>query len=610
MKNYISFFKIIVVSIILLSISCKRDSSQNSKLKRTQVAFLADIHLLDIYGQFSDTNYKGIKNPDDGRYVNIRTMKAQLSSTRLFNENYFALISALDDIVKRGVKFIVIPGDFSDDGQAFNINGVKRIFNEYSARYGIEFITTTGNHDPCYPFNNESGKSDFMGKGGKEQPIMSQDGMYKFDKKRQHPTIVTKDIKECGYRDIILTLKDFGFYPKESYLYWETPFSPYDYKTYTYKKAKTASKIKERVFVSNNSHKLPDVSYLVEPIEGVWFLAIDANVYIAKKNGWSDPKNPKHYKGASLGYKNMLTQKQHLFEWIKKVTQRASKLGKSLVVFSHYPTVGFNDGMTQNIENLLGKGAMQSYRIPPKEISDLFIKAGVKVHFGGHMHINDTGIHRLNGDQLINIQVPSLGAYIPAYKLLTIKNNKEWVIQTIKIKEVPNFNSLFSLYEMEHNYLMRTKSNSIWDKSILKSKNYQEFTSMHLKSLVNKNFLINDWDEKFFLNKTGNEIDAYLNQHSDNQFCNSKTAYNWKGKDLIFDLYRLRSADRLAIEDIGQKRINEYTSVLKKALQIKTKNKELEQFQDLAKIFFGFLNGEPADNFTINLETGELSENI
>lgn len=71
-------------------------------------------------------------------------MDAQLHSTRLFNENYFAFKVALDDAVERGVKIIALPGDFSDDGQPINIRGLNKILNQYSEEYGISFFLITG----------------------------------------------------------------------------------------------------------------------------------------------------------------------------------------------------------------------------------------------------------------------------------------------------------------------------------------------------------------------------------------------------------------------------------------------------------------------------------
>ena len=203
---------------------------------------------------------------------------------RIFNENYFAFLAALDDIVKRGVKFVILPGDFSDDGQPLNIRGLKNILDDYSKKHGINFYAITGNHDPVKPFSGEAGKKDFLGEGGKLQPIMSKAGMYEANVPFEHPTVVSSDIKYLGYKEVIGQLKDYGFYPQKKHLYWETPFSKYTYETYNFNDAEKESQLKNRTYqIPPNNFNVPDVSYLVEPVEGIWLLALDANVYIPVK---------------------------------------------------------------------------------------------------------------------------------------------------------------------------------------------------------------------------------------------------------------------------------------------------------------------------------------
>jgi hypothetical protein len=65
-------------------------------LRTEKVAFLADIHLQDVYAELGSPHFKGVMNSKTGEYATIRTMEAELNSTRLFNENYFALYAALD----------------------------------------------------------------------------------------------------------------------------------------------------------------------------------------------------------------------------------------------------------------------------------------------------------------------------------------------------------------------------------------------------------------------------------------------------------------------------------------------------------------------------------
>ena len=138
-----------------------------------RVAFMPDIHFHDVYGEFQDGAFSGLKNRKSGQRAMIRTMYAQLTSTRLFNENYFALRAALDDAGKKGIKLIALPGDFSDDGQSMHIRGLVTLLKEYEQKYAMRFFATPGNHDPNRPFDLPDGEEDFLGQGGKTQRIFS-----------------------------------------------------------------------------------------------------------------------------------------------------------------------------------------------------------------------------------------------------------------------------------------------------------------------------------------------------------------------------------------------------------------------------------------------------
>ncbi len=579
-----------------------------------QIAFMADVHLQDIYGEFQDSDYKGIQNPGNGKYVIARTMGAQLKSTRIFNENYFAFLAALDDVVKREIKYVVLPGDFSDDGQPVNVCGLNKILDEYSQKYGINFLLTTGNHDPVRPFFMDAGKKDFLGKDGKTQAIMSKEGMYIPQSSDENPVVITKDISKMGYKEIIGTLGNYGFFPKIEDLYWETPFSSYTYENYSFNEALKQSQIEDRNYlIPPFNSAVPDVSYLVEPEKDLWFLAIDANVYVPKEKAATNPENPANYQGSSTGYTNVLSHKKHLINWVKKVTSEAEKRGKTLVVFSHYPMIDFNDDASDHMKELLGEGKMQLHRVPGEEVARIFAEAGIKLHFGGHLHINDTGIRKFeDGKSLVNIQIPSLAAYIPAYKILTVKNSELMEVRTIVIDSVPRFKELFPLYEQEYTYLKRSKAKDIWNKAILSAKTYHEFTNWHLKELVRHRFLKNDWPiefRDFLLNANGRELLEYSGTKADD----FSTFEHWTGFDMIFDFYRLRSADKLAIDDIGMERIEQYKLIIDSFLgDLRTKkygNHEIEKdFNEFASILHHFMNGAPVDNFQVDLSSGEVKE--
>jgi len=617
----------------------KKLTSTTSDIK---VAFLADIHFQDIYGKFFDINYEGILNEKTNKLTLLRTMDAQLHSTRIFNENYFALFAALNDIVKKGIKLVALPGDYTDDGQAIHLRGLQQVLEYYTKTYGIQFFITTGNHDPVGPFAQESGKSDFMGIKGQPQGIYSS-AKFNTQKEDELLNLISEDIKKQGYEGVLNNIKSFGFFPQENYLYWATPFSNYNPESYTYQKAIENASLEKRMYDIVTGYTIPDASYVVEATPNVWLLAIDANVYLPKDTINGNALDPKNYQGSSIGYNNVLTHKIHLLKWLKTIAADAKRLDKTLIAFSHYPMIDFNDDATETLKSFFEGNKWQLERIPDEQVAQLVSEAGITVHVAGHMHINDTGFRTFsNGKSLVNIQTPSLAAYIPGYKILTIKPNKTIEVNTITIDEVTNFNELFPLYEMEYANLKQHKK-PLWNHDILKTNSYHDFTMFHLKELVRLRFLEEDWVpnfKDFMLNVTGEDLllISFLNTELDlktlldkkerykadwkiaktkAELALKETNFNfedfkqWDGFDIIFDFYRIRNADKLAINDIGSKKIKLYQWLFKcyKANFSKTNTDVNKQkILEFYSCFVQFLNGAPSNNFIIDYETGGLKD--
>lgn len=598
-----------MIYLLLVLVSCiKKESKIQTPL---QIAFIADVHLQDIHGDFSDTDYKGVPHPETGTFYTIRTMGAQLHSTRLFNENYFAFIAALDDLVVKGVTLVVLPGDFSDDGQPSNIKALKRIFTEYEEKYGMQFFLITGNHDPVRPFSMAAGKNDFMGVDGREQSVVSDSGLVQ-NKLNGLPSIVSENIRKSGYREITDELADFGFFPKESYRYWETPYATYDYESYSFKRAVTEASLDDRSYgMDGATLPIPDMSYLVEPADGLWLLALDANVYVPKDV--VDGVNS--FSGASIGYNDVLRYKSHLMPWVKNVALEAKKRNKTLIAFSHYPMVEFNDGASEEIRRLFGSG-MQAHRIPEAIVSETFADAGIQIHFGGHMHLNDTGVFSSKkGNILFNVQVPSLAAYMPGYKLLTLNSATDLDVTTVKMEHIKGYDTFFSLYRMEHRYIKENDSSAQWDSKILASTDYGEYTKQHLKGLVDTRYLPKDWPttlknkligfsgKQLLLSANGNT--AGLEEKLKNDTLKLSDFEAWDGIQMIYDFYYLRNADALAKSDIGEQRLKQYALLCE---VLKT-----SQDEDLllwGTIFKKSMNGLPSSNFSINLESGTISSSL
>ena len=273
-----------------------------------KVAFLADIHLQDVYGDFQSNKFQRVINPKNGKYAIIGTMKSQLNSTRLFNENYFALREVLEDLREKGIKLVALPGDFTDDGQPMNVIALQKILDEYASTYGMRFFLTTGNHDPVSPFGGPDGKTDFLRENGQNQAIGSSPGILP----NGQSTPVSSQISNWGYYEICKELKDFGFSPGPQDLFWTHPFQEWNYEGYSFDQALKTFDIQQRVYPETASGMmLLDASYLVEQGEGIWLLAIDGNVY--SYIGGLDSVDSTAWSGSSTGFN--LASKAKLTNW-------------------------------------------------------------------------------------------------------------------------------------------------------------------------------------------------------------------------------------------------------------------------------------------------------
>lgn len=510
-------------------------------------------------------------------------MEVQVQSTRLFNENYYALLAALDDVARRNIRWVVLPGDLTDNGQFFNQQKIKNILHSYTQRKGMRFFVTTGNHDPALP----------LGLMQKNAHFLAADG-----------SRVTREDSCAGYGSQMECYADFGFFPRKDDCYWESPFTSYTYDKYSYEDACRESVLSKRTYTLCDSLTATDASYLVEPVDELWLLAIDGGVYLPKemKDGkWS-------YQGSSAGYNLVLKHKPFLLPWVRKVVEEAQKRHKTLVAFSHYPLVDFNDGVSESVRQMWGDRRFDLHRVPEAEVSEAFLQAGLRLHFAGHMHVNDTGIWEgKDGKHLYNIQVPSIATYVPAYKILTIESDEVFRVETVALDTVPGFDSLFPLYRAEYQSDSLKGHSPVWNKEILSARTYGEFCDYQFRDLVRLRFIPRDLPESWWvcLDFTGARM---LEAVSGEDKSDDADWTDWRMKDLVLDLYRLRYAERLALEDIPRTRLAVYRYLFDRARISTFRSAEVEMVKGLGTLFLAFLNGEPCQNFVIDLKKDVITE--
>lgn len=578
------------------------------------IAFLADIHLQDVYAKLDSKTFNGVFNPKTGRLATLRTMESQLNSTRLFNENYFALLAALEELVKKKIKLVVLPGDFTDDGQPMNVLALRKILQGYAEKYDMRFFITTGNHDPVSPYGGPGGKTDFLGTQGQNQAIASDATVFP-----DLDAAITTQIDHWGYAEICETLADFGFSPSKKDLFWTHPFEAFNYDSYIWDKAKSGASLDKRTYLLPGTQlQVPDASYLVEPVEGIWLLALDGNTYSPGPNT-SNPK-PEDWSGSSVGFNLTSKVKSHQLDWIKKVAAEAKKRGKRLISFSHYPLVDYHNGASEDMRALFGQGKFQLARVPNTAVSEAYAVAGLSLHVAGHMHINQTSLHKTEaGEQLINIQVPSLAAFPPAYKILKEKHPGQLHVQTEILEEVTRMDEFFDLYRMEHRWLATTNPKALWNAEILKAPDFLAYTQFHLRELIRLRFINSDWPKDLGL--LVNALDAaslqqwaalpeekkeaYLNQLLLDQ--QALPADEFKVGSLMEDFYLIKNGGDLGKSLIPKERLNLYSQVFAvKKGAIYNSNPRSNQLANFLGIFSTLIQSLPSDDFVIDLHSLEI----
>ncbi|WP_026971456.1 metallophosphoesterase family protein [Aliagarivorans marinus] len=663
------------------SSSSSDDGDRGGLKDPVSIAFMSDIHFHDVYADFSTEGgnqaFEGLVSYEGNPNATIRTMGAQLGSTRLFNENYFALRAALDDLAERGVKLVAMPGDFSDDGQPVHLRGMDKMLQEYTDKYGMEFFAAPGNHDPVRPFDHEAGKSDYLGADYQNQNIRSLG--HGDCLSGNENTICTHEVIHQGMGNVMTDMGAHGFFPKQEYAYFETPFTSEALRDdYSFDLAK------EEAALANRQHEICadgtggdyntandrgvcsmqfDASYLVEPIEGLWVLSLDSTVFLPNDSAAVNPEDSGSYSGAqNKGWDHVFSHKEYLVDWMQDVVIRAEEQGKKLVTFSHYPMDDFYGGAYEVAEDYFESvetNFLQHHRLPSNSISEQLAAMGIKLHVGGHMHYNTTSTVSSEGNTLVNIQAPSLAAYVPAYKLVTLDNSDIIEVETVVMDDVRDFDQLFEHYRLEK------AAGATWNERVLSSRSYVEMNDYHIMGLAEG--WASRWpgETKHMIEHINGRQMMILSQlETDITTCELASvidlpntdacAFNsnigdtfrqdwanatlkaealalengmhlrdfvWSGMDLLTDFYRLRNADELAIKvgQLTEESVAQYAlvsgalrdmdvSVLEDNHNHPVGEVFKEQFGVIFTILEMLYNRAPSDNFLIDTRSGDVMD--
>ena len=433
------------------------------------IAVIADAHSHDIESYY---DCDGINI--DGRQLTLRTWADTRRSSRVFNESKAALMTALNDIEDRGIKHVVLLGDYSDDGQIEASERLVNLLRLHREQHGTRFFAITGNHDAYGPLGKHQSTRFVSGTG--TTVLVSSDP--EVTASENASAILTNKMYCEGVPDAISRMAEFGLFRQADYLHWETPFGTTDSIISRQYEARSADGLQ--------SHRLVDASYLVEPVEGLWLVMIDANVF-EPRNGQRTPAQKKAFLDSSdAGWNSVLRNRPYLIDWITDVCARADKSGKTLIAFSHYPIMDSfadsHDGALDIFDKEMRK------RKPIESVSTRLLNCGLRLHFSGHLHVNALTMRGKGSHVIEDCAVPSLAAFPACYKIVhTDTDNLH--IDTVHLASMTLDASLMNYYR-EENRIMGDEPCAA-----LATLNYGKFLYNRMYTRVEHHYLARQWPE-------------------------------------------------------------------------------------------------------------------
>ncbi|WP_077965700.1 metallophosphoesterase family protein [Ensifer adhaerens] len=500
-----------------------------------RIAVIADAHFHDLEGDFEFPRIE-----IDGEKLAVRSWTDTRESTRVFNESARALDEALAEVSRRGIRHVVLLGDYTDDGQRQTTERLRTILERHESACGTRFYALPGNHDIFGPEGRNHTKQ-FLD-GADARVFVTSDAT------RAGPGSYATPRMYCeGYPKGLAPMAACGYFRRPDYVHWETPFGVSDL---------TEDRLYE---VSSpdgrNRYRLMDASYLVEPEPGLWLMMIDANVFEPRDGLFEEGEEAAFVDSTGAGWNALLRLKPFIVDWIADVSARATKLGKTLLAFSHYPVLDPFDGAT-GAEGVLFGDTNIGRRTPKEAVADALMTAGMGVHFSGHLHVEGVTRRDRGERSLINIAVPSLVAFPPAFKIIEPSASGS-SIETVELAAMAVDQRVQRAYRRE------AKRAGEGPDLAFAATDYGSFLKAHKRALVEHRYFPKEWPGNVVDEISGLTIGAACNLVAD-AGVTAKILGGSPGElpqdsarlasldmiELIADWYCLRQAGMLALDKI------------------------------------------------------------
>lgn len=492
----------------------------------------------------------------------VRSYRDTAASTRVFNESGPAFRAALDRAVVEGARHALIVGDLTDDGQGPNIDAAVALLADYRARHGLRIFSTPGNHD----FFAVSGRPQSKG-------FLSPDGERVTVRSDRSPDAAT-----LGAADALGRMSMLGYAPDPADLHWETPFG-----TAPDLAARTRS-----VESPDGSAACPivDASYLVEPVDGLWILSLDANVAVPRNGatGFADERD--FHDPTDGGWTAAVRHRRHLLAWMTDVARRAEAGGKRLVAFSHYPVLDPLGGAAAEEKALFGATGL-ARRAPAASVADLIAATGIAVHFSGHLHVNDTAHHASAAGRIVNVAVPSPVGFPPAMKMVDVARDG-LEIRTLPLAAVTGHDIAYADYRRE------ARRNGEAEPQASRAPDHGAFMDRHLADLVAARYLPREWPDRmraFVETATVGDLLALVGVEG-----LAPPAIDLM--DLVVDWYRLRKGGEAAGPYVPAERLRFYRALCA-ALPAAAGDDLAGDFTRFLRIMAAYMGRAPNGDFTL-----------
>ncbi|MGA9048748.1 MAG: metallophosphoesterase [Dehalococcoidia bacterium] len=159
------------------------------------------------------------------------------------------------------------------------------------------------------------------------------------------------------------------------------------------------------------------LSYVAEPQEGLWLLALDSARYRGKV-GETKTVTGGRFSPQTMG-------------WIEDMLIKAAQSGKAVIAMEHHPVTEHFDGMATYFPEFV----IENYQA----VSRLFAAYNVRLVFTGHFHAQDiTERNWPDNKFLFDVETGSLVTYTCPYRVINIDGSQEAAIRSVHIQSIPS----------------------------------------------------------------------------------------------------------------------------------------------------------------------------